>query len=251
MMSGAMPPLDTTLGGSHKEFPETTWGMIARMEDSDSPEFQNALETLIRRYWKPIYLYIRAGFRKSNEDAKDLTQTFFLWAMEKNIWSRYRTSLGSFRGYLKALLKNFLVDHERALQCLKRGGNVTFVEFDESSLPTEPRTAPAAPAELDRIFDDAWASEILERAVRAVRTLFTNTGRADQFRCYREYDQAPEDRRPTYAELAERMGVKEATVRNHLFAVREALRKEIQAELALLTRGERELAEEWRVLFES
>jgi hypothetical protein len=35
------------------------------------------MERIIALCWKPVYRFIRLKFRKNNEDAKDLTQTFF------------------------------------------------------------------------------------------------------------------------------------------------------------------------------
>ena len=41
----------------------------------------DALERVIELYWKPVYRFIRLKFRKNNEDAKDLTQSFFTSAL--------------------------------------------------------------------------------------------------------------------------------------------------------------------------
>jgi len=92
------------------------------------------LEDLIRRYWKPTYRYIRAAWAKSSEDAKDLTQAFFLWTMEKDVLSRFQPQRGGLRIYIKFMLRNFVRNQDEALRRLKRGGGVRLLPLDDESL---------------------------------------------------------------------------------------------------------------------
>ncbi len=85
-----MNPGDTSLGGPHRGFPATTWGMVRQLADSSGSQRREGLEALCRRYWKPVYRYLRIGFAKSNDDAKDLTQAFFAWLLEGDVLERYR-----------------------------------------------------------------------------------------------------------------------------------------------------------------
>src|SRR5690242_3501359 len=73
---------ETTLGGQDRHFPETTIGFLSLLRRRTDEGRRAALEMLCARYWKPVYAYIRAGWSKSNDDAKDLTQSFFLWIQE-------------------------------------------------------------------------------------------------------------------------------------------------------------------------
>ena len=76
------------------------------------------------------------------------------------------------------------------------------------------------------------------------------SGRAAQLSTFEEYVIAPDDgARPTYGQLAERLGVKETDISNHLFAVREQIREEIRAELKETTSNPQEFEEEWNALF--
>jgi len=72
-------PRETSLGGSNPRFPLTLWTSVLSAQ-AGRPE---ALDRLIRIYWKPVYFFIR---RRGHpvEDAKDLTQTFFSVFLEKN-----------------------------------------------------------------------------------------------------------------------------------------------------------------------
>ena len=55
--------------------------------------------------------------------------------------------------------------------------------------------------------------------------------------------------RPTYAQVAQKLGLSESDVRNHLFSVRERIRAEIRAELSETVTDMAQLEEEWKELF--
>ncbi|HXG59766.1 MAG TPA: hypothetical protein VNO22_00190 [Planctomycetota bacterium] len=240
---------DTTLGGTRRDFPETQGDFLARVRDASDDVRRAGLEELARRYWKPIYYYFRLGWAKTNEDAKDLTQAFLAWLVEDDALRRYEAERASFRTYLKTLLKRFAQHEEEARGRLKRGGGVRLVSLDDEALD---RTPPVDPGDdPERRFDREWLRTLTERAVGAVRRQFEANGRALAFRAFEEYDLVNPARRPTYAEVAARLGVKESDVRNHLFAVREEVRAALRRELAELTRDAAELEEEWKALLGS
>src|SRR3989442_306092 len=74
---------DTDLGGPAVVFPATQCSLIRSTNSPDPAVRKLAHEHLIAAYWKPVYKYIRVKSKFSNEDAKDLTQAFFTWAVEK------------------------------------------------------------------------------------------------------------------------------------------------------------------------
>jgi hypothetical protein len=76
-------PDDTGIGGGGGDrFPSTHWSAAAR--SSDPRERRRAFEAIVQAYWKPVYKYVRIHWRRSNEDAKDLTQSFFTRLIEKD-----------------------------------------------------------------------------------------------------------------------------------------------------------------------
>ena len=59
-------------GGARHPFPTTSWILIDRItRDEDDRRVLTGL--LLKRYWKPVYYYLRRRGR-SNEEAQDLTQ---------------------------------------------------------------------------------------------------------------------------------------------------------------------------------
>src|SRR5256885_9151341 len=107
---------DTTLGGSARSFPTTQWSQVLAAQDPTQPGYRDRLDALLRVYWKPAYAYIRVAWRKSNEDAKDLTQAFFARLLQNGRIAAVQTEGGRFRSYLKQALRNFLIDAERAAE---------------------------------------------------------------------------------------------------------------------------------------
>jgi RNA polymerase sigma factor (sigma-70 family) len=223
---------DTTLGGGRKDFPETHGDFLLRLR-RDGPD------ELARRYWKPIYYYFRVAWAKSNDDAKDLTQAFLAWVVESDALRRYDQEKAGFRTFLKTLLKRFAQHDDEARKRLKRGGAVTFVGLEEVD------SLPAPSGDPEQCFDRAWVRELTERAIQQVRT----ERQGDlPFRAFEEVDLVNPAQKPTYAEAAARLGLKESDVRNYLFTLREQVRASIRRELAALTRDAAELEAEWNEL---
>lgn len=240
---------DTSLGGAEGAFPETTWSLVARLREADASARRPGIEKLSRRYWKPVYQTIRLGWGKHAEDAKDLTQAFFVWLFEGETLARYVPERGSFRGYLKGLLRRFLADEHKAANRLKRGGGVEIFPLDDEVRSLEETIADPRVADPDAAFDRAWKKEILDAALAATRRHFADAEGRVRLRAFEEYDLAPADGRPTYGELAARLGVKETDVRNYLFAVRERLRAEVHTQLFETVADAAELQEEFSALF--
>jgi RNA polymerase sigma factor (sigma-70 family) len=241
---------DTSLGGHEKAFPQTTQGILARFRVGNGGDYRAGVELLAQRYWKPVYAYIRAKWARSNDDAKDLTQAFFLVLLEDDALERFKPELGSFRRYLKVILQRFLGHQDRALARLKRGGAVRILSLDGDDQALRDIVPDSQAAEPDKVFERAWTVEVLKRATERTREHFRSTNQDDAFRIYEEYVLPPPSGRPTYSELAARYGIKEREVETLLTLVRMKMREEILHELADLTADDHHLREEWDALFE-
>ena len=242
---------DTQIGEGGGSFPATSWGFIAGIQDSSTQVKQNALESLCRRYWKPVYHYVRRAWSKSSEDAKDLTQAFFLNLLEGDSLKRYTPGRGGFRPYLKVLLRGFSADQHQAMKALKRGGGRKRLAIDDEDAPLKEILADPRAEDPERAFDMAWKKTVLERAVERTREWLTSVGRAHQFRAFEEYEFGEGPEEVTYGGVAKKLGISESDVRNHLFAVRERIRLEIRGELTQTVSDMGELDSEWSALFGS
>ncbi|HEX7899491.1 MAG TPA: sigma-70 family RNA polymerase sigma factor [Planctomycetota bacterium] len=209
---------DTTLGGDDRAFPATTIGFAGALGDPDGPGYLQALETLCVRYWKPVYSFLRISWAKSNDDAKDLTQAFFLNLLEDPALRRFDPARGGFRAYLKTLLRRFASREERDRLRLKRGGGVRILPLTgEAPDVADPNADP------EREFERVWLEDLVRQAVEAVRAASAPA----RFRVYEAYTAAEPP--PSYAELAARLGIGVGEVEKSLHLTREAIRLEVRA----------------------
>ena len=236
---------DTSLGGPAGAFPETHPDVVDHLKDW-AADPKSSLEEVCRRYWKPVYRYVRSAWAKSNEEAKDLTQAFFLWLLEGDALAQYAPERGSFRTFFRVLLRRFVGHREAAAERLKRGGGVRILsDQDLADLSSNPAPASSDP---DGDFDRAWAVQVLRYALLRVEAALLRHGRDDTWRLFAEHDLCGESKPPSYAELAERHGLAETQVRDRLAAVRREVRREMREELARLTTDEAGIQEEWKDL---
>jgi RNA polymerase sigma-70 factor (ECF subfamily) len=149
---------DTDILGNQINFRMTSWDLVRA-----APK-REALDSLIRIYWKPLYFFVRQrGF--GNEEAKDIVQEFLASALEHRMIRRADPLRGRFRTFLLASLTNFLKDRRRAWVRLKRGGGhapMSLAQFE-----VEPKVArPAYTGEPpETILDRAWAKGLLDQCI--------------------------------------------------------------------------------------
>jgi RNA polymerase sigma-70 factor (ECF subfamily) len=203
---------DTGIGGAGGgAFPDTRLSAVQGAASEDTRERRAGWDRVVRSYWKPVYKYIRIRWRMSNEDAKDLTQEFFARAIERGYFARYDPARARFSTFVRTCLDRFLANEAQAAARLKRGGGMRRVEqFDE----------PAA----DDYFHREWERAVFREAIEAVRQKIDPR----RFAVFEQYDLAESGDRPGYRELAERHGIKETDVTNHLAAARRELRRALR-----------------------
>lgn len=223
------------------EFPPTTWGVLRQVAPG-SAGYSEKVETLARRYWRAIRHYAARAWASGEQDADDLTQEFFIWLLQGDILQRYSVDRGSFRNYLKGLLRNFGRNYRRAERRRVDREGATF----DPEVPVADEREPEAAAE--REFDRAFMSEATKRALGELKARLSRGTRAVQWKVFQAYELGPADARPTYADLAARHRIPESTVRNHLHRVRYLLREEIRRELADTVATQAELEAEWNHL---
>lgn len=236
--------LDTSAGGG-REFPSTRWSQVAGIQTSSIEARKQALGHLFERYAKPVYHYIRIKWSKTPEDARELTQDFFMAVLEGDALQRYEPGRASFRTYLKGILRNIAGDQFDAARAKKRGGGVKLIplpDLTEDSLPDWQSLDP------EGALDWSWRMTVLERAMQRAREWFIAQKRETQFRTFKEAILDQPESRPTDKEVAQRLGLTETTVGNHITVVRERLRSEIRAELAQTVLDRDQLEEEYRLI---
>lgn len=227
---------DTAIGGHQDRFPST---QLSLLEAATAGVGNEALDRVIALYWKPVYRFVRLKFSKDNEDAKDLTQSFFTSALERDFFARFDPARASFRTYLRMAVERFAANQHAAAKRQKRGGNVEFEPIGEQAAATE------SP---EQVFEREWQRRLFELALDDLRAHCEGSGKQLQFRIFEEYDLGRGER-PSYAGLAARHAIPETAVTNHLAWARRMLRGLVTERLRGVTSGERELRAEMRRLW--
>jgi len=239
----------TNLGGPSDAFPATTQGILDGLKGADDVRYRASFEEICRRYWKPVYAYVRAAWTKNNESAKDLTQAFLLWLLEDGRLKAFDPARGHFRAYLKVLLRSFVSHHERALQAAKRGGGAAQLSLNDDLSGLEKHLSGRTDLDPDALFERVWKTELVARSVEALKATCAARGWTQAFRIFESYDLLPDAERPTYQQLAATFKIPDGEVKNHLYRMREELRREIRSELAQSGLSGRDLDDEWNRLF--
>ena len=89
-------------------FASTHWSVVLTARNGEAPRAGEALEQLCRTYWPPLYAFIRREGHDENE-AKDLTQEFFLKLIERNYLQHLKHQRGRFRSFMLLILNLPLV----------------------------------------------------------------------------------------------------------------------------------------------
>jgi len=175
---------NTTIGGENEDFRTTQWPQIFSVTGADEQKKKLLLDNLLQRYWKPVYCYLRRKGH-ANDRAKDLTQGFFCdVVLNGSLLRRADRSKGRFRGFLLAALECYLADQQRHRTAKCRLPPGVLMSLDADALAELPAvTADLGPAET---FHYAWATEILDEALRQVEEQCLRTGKDVHWRLFQE-----------------------------------------------------------------
>lgn len=231
-----------------RAFPETHWSQILRAADARDPDHRAHLDRLLRRYWKPVYHYVRAMRPLSTDDAQDLTQAFFVMMLDRVDLASLTPERGSFRGFLKTALRRFVISHERrpATQAQRRTTPL-FPYAEAEADAARSMAAGGRPVSPEEAFDEAWRRQLMREMLSRLEHALEAEDKRLYLEIFRAYcvDPAPD---VSYDSLARAHGLKPDDVRNYLRVVRqrgrEILRKLVRD---YLLPGE-SLDEELRVL---
>lgn len=218
---------DATLPGPGGIFPATRWSAIEAARSGDPEARRRALDRIVSIYWKPIYKYIRARYRRSAEDAQDLTQEFFGSLLERRTLDRYDPGTSRLRTFLRSCVDALVANADRDARRLKRGGGAASLSLEFELAEGElARTGLPSPESLDDFFEKEWVRSLFAGAVEQLRATYAAKGREIAFTLFARYDlDDAEPGRPTYADLAREHGVSVTDVTNFLAGARRDFRR--------------------------
>lgn len=206
------------------------------------------MEVIIGAYWKPVYKYIRIQWRKSNEDAKDLTQAFFTRILEKEILENFDPSRAKFRTYLRTCLDGFLANEHKAAERQKRGGDAVILSLDYESAEGELKQMEIPDSQnTEEYFEKEWVRSFFDFCLMELKRNLEAKGKLLQFQLFERYHMEGVEG-ITYDVLAAEFGISVSNVTNYLAAVRREFRRIVLERLRQLTATDEEFAREAKLL---
>ena len=211
-------------------FPPTHWTLVDIVKGKDTKQAALALENICGQYWYPVYAYLRRT-GKSAEDAEDLTQMLFQKLVADEALQQVQQERGRLRSFLIGMIRRVISRQDRHDDAEKRGGGHTILSLDETAADGRYANEPADLLDPERLYDRAWAMQLLETVRLKLRESFVHNSRLADYEVLEPYlgwDDAP----APYAELAERLNSNENAVCVLVHRLRKKFRELLEAEIA-------------------
>lgn len=215
--------------------------------DLAGSQAREALAVLCNAYWYPLYAYVRRQGH-GPEQAKDLTQDFFAYLLERDLFAKADRERGRFRSFLRAVCGHYLADHRDRERAQKRGGGRPPLSIDGND--AEGRYAHELAHQLtpERIFDRSWALTLLNRVLDQLHWEYDNAGRAATFEQLRMVlTRGPQS--VPYETIAAKLGSSEGAVRVAVHRLRRRYGILLRQEIAATVNDISEVDDEIRALF--
>jgi RNA polymerase sigma factor (sigma-70 family) len=228
-------------------FRTTLWTEVLRARDAASPGSSDALESLCRTYWYPLYAFVRRQGHAAHE-AQDLTQAFFTDLLSKKFLEMVDREKGRFRSYLLARLKNFLANEWTYQRRQKRGGGMKLFSLDEAAAEGRYGEEPHDNATPERLYERRWAQTILDEVLGKLAAEYEAPVEVKRFAELKRF-LIEADEADSYAAVAARLSLSESAVKSAIHRLRQRYRELFRAEIASTVATSAEVDEEIRYLF--
>lgn len=199
--------MDSTNSGKPM-FPATEWTKLEDLAGCPTEQQQHVIATLMERYWKPVYVWLRRQGYKADK-AEDYTQGFFCdIVLERDLFKRADRARGRFRTFLLSALKSFMSDAYRKDHALKRNPTKGLISLESVEVLPENLyfTSP------DEMFTYIWASNVLDRVIEQLKEEYLTKGLEKHWKVFSEkvlrpiQDGTPE---PLYESICQDLNVQD------------------------------------------
>jgi len=221
--------------------------MILQADDQQQPGAREALEQLCKIYWPPLYAFLRKQGR-SPDDAKDLTQGFFVHILYTDGLRNIHPTKGKFRSFLLACLNNYVQNERDKERAEKRGGGQTLLIIDDSEAETGYGIEPEDQTDPAKLYDRRWASTLLSEVLRLLKQKCNQERKSELFDELCPFLTGDAERGVTYADVAGRLRMSEGAVRVAASRLRSEFRELLRSEVGRTVSSQEEVDEELRYL---
>jgi RNA polymerase sigma factor (sigma-70 family) len=237
----------TTSKRNANQFSTTHWSLLAQAADKADPMSKAALEALCRRYWFPLYAFVRRDGH-GEHDAQDLTQAFFAQLLEKNGLRDIDPQRGKFRSFLLAALRHFLSNARDFAKAAKRGGGKAVLSLDFTQAEARYAVESASFLTPEKLFHRRWALELLQAVLRRLQDEWGAPGKREFFTEVEDWITGGEPAR-TYADVAAALDMTEGAVKTAVHRLRRRYRELLRDEIAQTVADPGAVDDEIRQLF--
>ena len=238
------PPL--TDFAENAAFQTTHWSIVlAARGHEDETQAGEALASLCKAYWYPLYAFVRRqGF--TAHEAEDLTQQFFYQLLERR-GLRNVQRVGKFRSFLLTCLKYFLADEWKKSHAQKRGGGQSHtINWDSEEAETRFSIEPVDQTTPETLFEKRWAFTVLEQTIKALEEEYASKKKAADFAQLKGF--LPGGHGQSRSELAARRGISVGAVDVAVHRLRQRFGDLLREQVARTVSSETEVDAEIRYL---
>jgi hypothetical protein len=237
----------TSMGGTVKAFLTTHWSLIEDIT-SDDQRNRSLADLLIRRYWKPVYFYLRRkGY--DNEQVKDLTQGFFHEVvLSRRLLDTADPARGRFRSLLLSALERYLIDQrdkETAGKRIPRAKLISLDLDDHWDLPDV--VLESSPADS---YNYGWVSALLDQILSQVQAKCTEQGLEVHWNVFHDRVVRPivkEETCPSLTEMCAKYGIEnEKKASNMMITVKRCFQAALKECIRNTVASEQEIDAELR-----
>jgi RNA polymerase sigma-70 factor (ECF subfamily) len=235
----------STLRGT-AQFATTHWSVVLAAGRSSSPAAQEALESICRTYWPPLYAYVRRQGHDV-EESKDLTQAFFARFIDRHYFGHASPQEGRFRTFLLTSLKHFLVNDWERARAQRRGGGQVPISLDAVMEYEGAWAGPVDQVTPETAYERQWASTLLQSVLSRLEQEQASAGSSELFEALESRLWGAEEAE-SYEQLAQRLGQKEGALRTAAHRLRHRYGDLLREEIAHTVADANEIDDELRHL---
>ena len=231
------------------QFEKTPWTRIGNFSRGESRDEEAIVDGICRRYWKPVFAVLsNRGFTPA--EAEDLTQDFFVQLLKGDrITGALQTpDGGSFRGFLRRSLSNFVINNWKKNSRQKRGGGERAISLEDMGGDVSPDSdhevsTDDTGGELDRL----WAESILETAFERLESEMKSEQRGNLFESLKPFLSRPPEPNE-YKKACRSTGISESAIAMMVLRLRKRFRTLVEEIVAEGTPNRKEVAGEMSYL---
>jgi RNA polymerase sigma-70 factor (ECF subfamily) len=229
-------------------FATTHWSVVLLAGQQDSSHAAQALETLCRSYWYPLYAYVRRRGH-SPEDAQDLTQGFIAHLLRQDFLRDVGPEKGRFRSFLIACLNNFLSDERDRAQAAKRGLGQPPLSLDAELAERRYRKDATDGLTPQIAYERRWVATLLGHAQIRLAGEYAAHGKNDLLQRLQEFPLGDRGE-SSFRDCAIRLGLSESALKSAVHRMRLRYRELVREEVAHTVSDPTEVEAEIRYLID-